>query len=317
MSRKSAVESNPHGQSLRLVFSLLLCLFASLPLCAQNRPLRTADAEILPSGTMRAQVGFDFLQDVDFPLSGLSGDLTSVGVVDLRLGVGKMVEVQLDGAVQHFLDVKKQGANFVPVLELDGTCNTPPGGGPVTGGCSTHDTGDFSLSTKVRIFTEGGRRPSLAMRFGFKMPNSKQNKGIGTNSTDVFAAFILQKHFGKLNLFGNLGLAILQVPNAKFSQNDVMIYGGAFTYPLHRRFNVVGEVAGRQSTRTIDLARQLNLQLVGTESRSQARFGFQIFAGGFQWDVAGIAGLTKNDASTGFTFGVSKDMHLFDYGKVQ
>ena len=239
---------------------------------------------------MRAQVGFDFLQDIDFPLSGLSGDLTSVGVVDLRLGVGKMVEVQLQGAVQHFLDVKKQGASFVSL--------------------STHDTGDFSLITKVRIFPETGRRPALAMRFGFKMPNSNQARGIGTNSTDAFAAFILQKHFGKLNLFGNLGLAILQSPNAKFSQNDVLIYGGAFTYPLHRRFNVAGEVVGRHSTRTI------NKDLTGTESRSQARFGFQIFAGGFQWDVAGIAGLTKNDASTGFTFGVSKDIHLFDYGKV-
>ncbi len=311
MSCKIAVESNLHGQSLRLVFFLLLCLFASLPLSAQNRPLRTADAEILPPGTMRAQVGFDFLQNVDFPLSGLSGDLTSVGVVDVRLGVGKMVEVQLEGAVQHFLDVKKRGAKFVPILELDGTCNTPTGGGPVTGGCSTHDTGDFSLITKVRIFPETGRRPSLAMRFGFKMPNSNQVRGIGTNSTDVFAAFILQKRFGKLNLFGNLGLAILQSPNAEFSQNDVLIYGGAFTYPLHRRFNVAGEVAGRHSTRTI------NADLAGTESRSQARFGFQIFAGGFQWDVAGIAGLTKNDASTGFTFGVSKDIHLFDYGKVQ
>jgi len=280
-----------------LVFFLLLCLFTSLPLSAQNRPLRTADAEILPPGTMRAQVGFDFLQNVDFPLSGLSGDLTSVGVVDVRLGVGRMVEVQLEGAVQHFLDVKnKQGALFGS-LEL-------------TGPNSTHDTGDFSLITKVRIFPETGRRPALAMRFGFQMPNSNQARGIGTNSTDVFAAFILQKHFGKLNLFGNLGLAILQSPNAKFSQNDVLIYGGAFTYPMHRRFNVAGEVAGRHSTRTI------NADLAGTESRSQARFGFQIFAGGFQWDVAGIAGLTKNEASTGFTFGVSKDIHLFDYGKV-
>jgi hypothetical protein len=246
---------------------------------------------------MRIQVGFDFLQDVDFPLSGLSGDLTSVGVVGVRMGLGKLVEVQLAGAVQHFLDVKKQGASFVPLT--------------LTGPSSTHDIGDFSLSTKVRILGEKGRRPALTFRPGFKMPNSNQARGIGTNTTDVFADLIVQKHFGKLNLFGGAGLAILQAPNATFSQNDVLTYGGAFLCRVHRRLNVVGEVAGRHSTRQISPA------LVGTESRSQARFGFQISAGGFQWDLAAIAGLTKNDAHSGFTFGISRDFHLFNYGKVQ
>ncbi len=278
----------------------LICaalLLGAVPCAAQNRPLRTADAEILAPGTMRVEVGFDFLQNVDFPLSGLSGDLTSVGVLGVRFGVGKMIEVQLEGTVRHFLDIKSQGVSFVP-LELSGVR-------------STNDTGDFSLVTKVRLFGESGRRPSFAIRFGFQMPNSNQARGIGLNTTDVFAVFVLQKHFGKLNLMGNLGLAILQAPDAKFTQNDVLIYGGAFLYPLHRRVNLVGEVAGRHSTQSI------NADLVGTESRSQARLGFQLFFGGFQWDVAGIAGLTKIDPHTGFTFGISKDIHLFDYGKVQ
>ena len=288
----------PHFSSRRLIFSLLLCLFASLPLAGQNRPLRTSDAEILPPGTLRVQVGFDFLQDVDFPLSGLSGDLTSIGVLNLRMGVGKMVEVQLEGAAQNFLDVKRQGTPVVPVLEL-------------TGPRSTHDTGDFSLITKIRILAETDRRPSLAFRFGYTMPNSNQARGIGTNTTNVFAVFIVQKHFGTLNVFGNAGLAILQAPNALFSQNDVLLYGGAFAYPLHHRVSLVGEVAGRHSTRKI------NKDLIGTESRSEARFGFQIFAGGFQWDVAGIAGLTKNDPRSGFTFGISKDIRTFDYGRIQ
>ncbi len=283
--------------TLCLLNILWFCGVVCLPAAAQTRPLRTTEAEILPPGTMRAEVGFDFLQDVDFPLSGLSGDLTSVGVVGLRLGVGKIVEVQLEGAVQNFLDIKKRGTPLVP-LQL-------------AGANSAHDVGDFSLSTKVRILAETEHRPALAMRFGFKMPNSKQNNGIGTNSTDVFATLILQKHFGKLNLFGDVGLGILQATNTQFKQNDVLLFGGAFTYPLHRRVSVVGEVAGRKSTRRI------STDLVGTESQSQARFGLQIFAGGFQWDVAGIAGISKNDPRSGFTFGVSKDIRLFDYGKLQ
>jgi len=272
-------------------FSLFLCLFAALPLAAQDRPLRTPDAETVPPGTLRTETGFDFLQDDRIPFSALSGDLTSVGVLDLRLGVGSIVEVELQGTVRNFLNVKSQGASFTPLH--------------LSSNNSTSDVGDFSLWTKVRIFGEQKRRPGMAFRFGFEMPNSNQAKGIGTNTTNVFASVILEKHFGKLKVFGNAGIGILQAPLTTFSQNDVLIYGGAFVYSLHRRLNLVGEAQGRFSSRTISKS------LVGTESHSLARLGLQIFAGGFQWDVAGIAGLTKQDPKTGFTFGVSRDIHLF------
>lgn len=282
----------------RLMTLLALALAAAPTAFAQDRPLRTTDTPTVPPGTLRVEVGFDFLQDVDFPLSGLSGDLTSVGVLNLRMGVGKIVEVQLEGAIQNFLDVKQRGASFVPALQL-------------TGANSTHDTGDFALSTKIRLLPESGRRPSFAVRFGFIMPNSDQSRGISSNTTNVFAILVLGKHFGKLNVFGNAGVEILQAPNAKFSQNDVLLYGLAFSYPVHRRVNLVGEVAGRYSTRTI------NVDLIGTESHSQARLGFQILAGGFQWDLAGIAGLHTSDPRSGFTFGISKDIKLFDYDRIR
>ncbi len=270
-------------------------LLASSPAAAQNRPLRTSDAEIVPAGTLRAEVGFDFLQDVSFPLSGLSGDQTSLGVLEMRMGLGRMVEVQLEGAVQHFLDVKKLGPSSVSLS--------------LTSPSSTHDVGDFSVFTKIRILREKGPRPAVAFRFGFVIPDSNQARGIGTNTTDIYASLILQKHFGRLDLLGNIGLGILQAPKANFSQNDVLTYGAAFEYAFHPRFSLVGEVAGRQSTRRI------NMGLLGTESRSQGRFGVQVLAGGLHWDFAGIAGVTPRDPKAGFTFGISRDFHLFDYGK--
>jgi len=294
-----------HNRLSRLFLNLLyflsvlsfLCLVLSPCAFAQERPLRTPDASIVPAGTLKAQVGFDFLQDVDFPLSGLGGDLTSAGVLSLRLGVGKIVEVQLEGTVRHFLDVQRRSGGFVtPVL---------------TGPNSTSDTGDFSLFTKIRILGETPKRPALAMRLGFQMPNSNQARGLGANATNVFVEMILQKHFGKLLVYGSAGVAILQAPAALFTQNDVLTYGVAFRYPLHRRVNLLGEVNGRHSTRDI------SPNLLGTEDTSYARFGFQIFAGGFQWDLAGIAGLTRRDARTGFTFGISKDVRLFDYDRIR
>jgi hypothetical protein len=272
---------------------LLMGFVFSLPTAAQDRPLQTPDAETVPAGTVRAQVGFDFLQEANYPLTGLTGDLTSLGVMDLRLGVGSIVEVELQGTVHEFLDIKHQGASFV-TLHLTGTN-------------STGDSGNYSLWTKVRILGEGERHPAVAFRFGYQMPNEKQISGLGTNTSNVFASVILQKHFfGRLNLFGDAGIGILQVPLTTFQQNDVLTYGGAFVYKLNRRVNLVGEVAGRYSTRPITTA------LIGTESHSQARLGFQIFAGGFRWDLAGIAGLNKADPQSGFTFGVSRDIHLFN-----
>ena len=268
-----------------------LSLLLSISARAQNRPLQTPDAETVPTGTLRAEVGFDFLQDVDFPASGLSGDLTSLGNIEMRMGVGRIVEVDLEGVIQNFLDVKQQSPSMIPLH--------------LTGASSTRDVGDFALYTKILLVSEQKHRPAFAFRFGFQMPNSDQARGIGLNTTNVFASFIAQKHFGKLNTWAEAGIGILQAPLANFSQNDVLIYGGAFTYPLSQRVSLAGEVNGRYNDRTIDTA------LLGTESRSQARFGVQIFAGGFQWDVAGVAGLTRRDPSTGFTLGVTRDIKLF------
>ncbi len=267
-----------------------LMLAIAGPAWAQNRPLRTPDATIVPKGTLRVEGGFDFLQSIQYPLSGLSGDQTGVGDLDLRLGVAKRVEVDLQGTVQNYLQVHRQ----VPA--------------PVTpnlnGGNSTNDVGDFSLWTKIRILDEH-RAPAVAFRFGFLMPNTNQALGIGNNATNVYASVILEKHFGRLDAFTNTGLGILQSPNAKFSQNDALMYGGALAYRLTKRLSIVGEVSGHYSARTLTPA------LYGTENRGQGRMGLVISAGGFHWDVAAIAGVYPNDPSTGFTFGVSRDLHIF------
>jgi hypothetical protein len=264
--------------------------FSAPQLRAQERPLRTPDAETVATGSLRAQVGFDFLQSLDYPLSGLSGDQTSVAAIDLRLGVARRVEVQLQGTVRNYLQVHNQvTAPVVPQL---------------TGHNSTSDVGDFSLWTKIRLLGEH-RAPALAFRFGFQMPNTDQTRGIGNNATNVYASLIAEKHFGRLKAFGNAGIGILQAPNAQYTQNDVLLFGGALSYPLTRRVALVGEVSGHYSSRTLTPA------LYGTESRAQGRMGLVISAAGFRWDVAAIAGVFANDPSTGFTFGVSHDLHLF------
>lgn len=282
----------------KMVCALVLACLSCVTVSAQDRPFKTTDVQTVPAGDVRAEIGFDFLQDVGFPLSGLRGDETSVGVVNVRMGISKIAEIEVEGAIQNFLDVKSQGVSFVPNLQLTGTN-------------STRDTGDFALSTKIRFRQPSGKKPGIALRFGFIMPNSNQARGIGTNTTNVFALVALEEQIQKLKLMGDLGIEILQAPNALFTQNDVLMYGAGFSYPIHKRVNIVGEVNGLYSSRTINDA------LIGTQSTGQARFGLQINAGGFTWDLAGIRGLNKYDPRSGFTFGVTKEIHLFDYNKMQ
>jgi hypothetical protein len=276
-------------------FLLVLALLAWPSVAAaQQRPLKTEEAETVKPGDALLQLQFELLQNARFPLSGLEGDLTRLALVDLHFGISRAAEIQIQGTIRNFLSVTDQTpAVIMPTLSRGGT--------------STSDTGDFTLAAKFRLMDETDDRPAVAVRFGYEMPNSNELRGIGMNTSNLFVTLILQKHIGKLNVFGNLGLGILQAPAGLFAQNDVILYGIAAIYPVHEKVNVVGEVAGRYSTRSTPASGPL----VGTGSRSEARLGVQVFAAGLRWDFAGLAGLARDDADSGFVFGISKNITLW------
>jgi hypothetical protein len=277
----------------RILISCLILIGSLLPsmALAQQRPLLTEDVDLVKPGHVLFEFGFDFLQDQRFPVSGLRGDLTSVGVIGINIGLGETAEFQISGTTYNFLSVSERTPSFiVPRLSFNGQ--------------STSDVGDFTLATKMRILLEGKRRPSLGFRVAVQLPNSDQSRGIGLNSTNVFGSFLIGKHFGKLNAFSNVGIGILTAPTALFSQNDVLTYGVAGIYPLTRQISLAAEINGRKSTRTSTP--------LGTEDQAQARLGVQVLAAGFRWDVAAIRGFYRNDPQTGVTFGLTKDIKAFD-----
>jgi hypothetical protein len=273
-----------------LCLSALYLLLSSHSLPAQQRPLQTQDPAIIAPGNLQLEFGFDFLQDAQFPQSGLAGDLTSVGVLGVNVGLGRIVEFQIQGTAQNFLSVRSQvPAPIEPQLNVNGN--------------STHDFGDLVLSTKILILSEDHHLLSLGFRPSVQLPNASSTKGLGMNSTQFYGTFLLGRHVGKLNAFGNLGLGILSNPINPGSQNDVLIYGLAALYPVHPKVNFASEVFGQWSTRS-------NPPL-GTESLSQFRLGLQVFALGFRWDIGGIAGLTKMSPNSGITIGITKEIHAF------
>jgi len=269
--------------------SLAMSLGVFLSVWAQQRPLLTERVATVPEGQMRLDLGFEFMQAQRFPLSGLGGDLSRVGVVGLSVGAASGVEVQLRGTIQNYLSIDEQRGGVIP-LRLP----TPE---------STHDVGDFSLWVKIRLWADEGRRPALGVRMGVELPTSDQARGIGTNQTNFFAAVLAEKRWGALDLFGHLGVGILPAPIEPFVQNDVLLYGAAGAYEVSRRVTLVAEVNGWANTR-----RRAPL---GTESRGQARVGLQLRTGRLWWDLAGVRGINAGDPRSGVVFGVSTMVPLW------
>jgi hypothetical protein len=273
----------------RLLLAALLIGCASL-VSAQQRPLITEDVDIISPGSMRIQAGVDFMQRARYPVSGLEGDLTRAGVIGVSIGLAPNVEVQIQGVAQNFLAINSRTASTIP-LDLAANAN------------STHDTGDFTLWTKIKLRNESGNWPSVGFRFGVQLPNSSQGTGIGLNQTNAYGQILLGKKFGqnaRVNTFANLGIGILTAPTMQFSQNDVFTYGLASVVRLNKTFSMVGEVNGRQNTRP-------GTGPLGTESQGEGRLGMQVRASGLRFDFAGIAGLTKFSPRSGFTVGVTYD----------
>ncbi len=270
---------------------IVLAMTLALTVAAQQRPLVTEDVEVVKPGSVRFEFGFDFLQDKNFPLSGLNGDLTRFGVVSVTFGLASNVEFESGGVIQNFLSINRQSPSAIP-LQLSQATN------------STHDTGDFYLAAKIKLRHESKRLPSVGFRFGAELPNSNQSRGIGVNQTNFFATALAAKNFGnRFRVVGNLGLGILTAPVDLFTQNDVLLYGLAASYQYNDRLILVGEINGRYNTRSV--------APLGTESDSAARLGARIRAAGLMWDIAGIKGINKNSAKSGISFGVSYEASLF------
>jgi hypothetical protein len=280
-----------HGLSLISLTLFFIASFAA-PAHAQQRPLLTEDVDIIKPGVIRIESSIELLQNQMFPLSGLRGDVTKLADTRLSFGMAPNIEFQIEWTAQNFLSIDRRGTSAI-ALKLGANDS------------DTNDVGDVTVWMKMKLRNESRRAPALGFRFGVQLPNTDQSRGIGTNTTNFYGMVTAGKRAlgGRLNLFGNLGLGILEAPLDEFTQNDVLLYGLAGIYTLSDRENIVGEVNGYHSTR--------NRAPLGTEDFSEARFGAQIRALGLRWSAAGIVGLSDRAPRTGLTLGITYDWDAF------
>ena len=257
----------------------------ALPAWAQQRPLVTEDPEVIGAGRMLLEGGITHGRDVFLPASGLHGDVTTIPELGVSIGLGSIVEAQIDGPVWQRMHVTDREPGPLSHL-LDFT------------GDDTGSTGDVVVGTKVRLLGETPGRPAIGLRMATKLPNASNESGLGLDTIDFYSALLLGKTVRSVRIVGNFGLGILSDPTNGTRQNDVFTYGLSLARALTNQFEVVAEVNGRVNARSENTP-------PGTESRSLVRAGARFTQATVRLDGALLLGLTSRDPSWGFTIGAT------------
>jgi hypothetical protein len=277
---------------MRRVLILAFCVCLPSVVFAQQRPLVTEDPETIGPGRVLVEGGFDYGRDVDYPVSGLKGNLLRLPLVGVSIGLSSIAEIQIDGGFHNRLAItgRDPRAPLAGVVDVSGD--------------TAGDVEDFLFATKIRIVPESSGHPSFGFRFATKLPNANNETGLGLDTTDVYGSVLVAKTVQSVRVVGNAGLAILGDPTRGDRQNDVTIYGLSFARALTQAAEVVGEINGRLDTRHGDPP-------PGTESRGMARFGARYTIGSWRGDAALLFGLTSHDPGVGFAAGFTYIFNAF------
>ena len=275
------------------VVAVLATLFwPASPASAQQRPLITEDPETIGSGRLLFETGLDYESDAKYPLSGLTGNLLSVPTLGVSIGLSSIAELQLDGGLYQRLSITdQQPAPLSSLLDFTGDHTT--------------SVKDIILATKIRMLSEKGNRPSLGVRFATRLPNASNESGLGRDTTDFTAAFLIGKTIQSLRVVGNIGVLILEDPLTIASQDDLLVYGLSLARALTGGLEVVGELTGR--------ANFAETTSIGAEDRGTLRVGGRYTRGSVRVDGAFMLGMTPRDPDYGVTAGLT---WVFDAFKV-
>jgi len=283
----------PHLR-FRYFLGVLIALILFPPTAlAQQRPLMTEDPETIGAGRVLIEGGIDYSWDVEYPASGLKGDLLRVPLLGFSVGVSSIAEIQIDGGFHNHLNITGRD----PSAPLAGMLT-------VTGD-TTGDVEDIVIGTKVRILPEGMSRPAFAFRFATRLPNANNETGLGLDTSDFYATVLVAKTVQSVRVVGNAGLGIIGDPVRGDRQNDVMLYGLSFARALTNRAEVVGEINGWLNAR--------EEPPIATDSRGVVRLGARYTIGTWRADGAVLFGVTASDPGFGIAAGAT---YVFDAFRV-
>jgi hypothetical protein len=233
------------------------------------------------AGTLLLGAGLGWGSDRSFPLSGLEGNLLSVGRFTLAYGLANRVLLEVRGDVWQTLWVDEADPPPIPLDAdaLDGR---------------TGDVGDFRIG--LLFAPIGGERGfSAGAHMEVKLPNSNEAKGIGPNTTDIRLALLGSYGAPRWRATVSLGVGILEAPFENFEQNDVLLYSAEVLYRPGPNTRLALALDGRASTR--------DRIPLGTEDLGEAIIGGDYRLGRWVLDLALTYGLVEDSSEWGVRLG--------------
>ena len=271
-------------------WSLFFCVvILPFSLFSQQYPVTTETPSIIPAGTAHAEVGAGEYFDQPFPLSGLDGNLTKLGILRFGFSYDGNVELQFDGTLLDILNVKSRDVAFNSAI--------------ATTNSVTADIGDFTLWTKFQLISEYRFFSSVSIRFGVQLPNASNESGLGIDEFNFYSSFLFEKHYAGIRWVVNTGLGILGDPATLSEQHDTFIFAFGSYVPIGEAASLVFETAGRTGHDGIGVYRLTNVKV-----------GAQSTVAGLSWKFLGVRSFAASDNSNGVELIVGFDLTFFESG---
>jgi hypothetical protein len=245
-----------------------MAILCATPVQAQVRPLATEPALTNPAGSVRIEAGGDLLGSLPNPLTARARTVVTGPI--LRVVVSAADNVELD----------------VGWPAIIAAYQDPDFG-------DESDWGDVWVRSKIRFLQGGGRRPTLAFRVGFTLPETRLTRGLGPNALRTRAEILATGELSGTRWHINAGGTIQDDAFRPHAQRDYFTYGVAAEHRVGKRATMVAEVAGQTDGEIIDA------------SRNEARLGVRVPTGKVVWDVAVRRGIGWASGRWGVTLGTS------------
>ena len=201
-------------------------------------------------------------------------------------GVSSIAEIQLDGGLRDSLSIKRPvPAPLSGMLTVTGThtADFPDATDRREGAIPVRDrvTAGDGRAVLDAVAERGQRERTRPRHHRFQLQHqSRQDGAVGSHRRQFRV-----RHPSPIRCGATV-------------QNDVFNYGFSVARAVQPGVEVVGELNGRQNTRS-------GTPPVGTESRSMMRLGARFTRGPVRIDGALLIGVTEHDPTWGFTTGLT------------
>lgn len=269
-----------HALLHRIVLTLVAVCAASTPAGAQLRPLEPFSWQVFDEGvTIAADARVAWYQGQRASLAGTKGDLWELPTVSAALISGRFAILASGTGLRMFTERERFRPAYAGVR-------------PSHNG-RRDDSGDYTIGTAVRLTAPSERFDAL-LRFGTRLPTTRNERGLDRDETDFFATLGGRARRRGLSVSVEAGLGITGTRDSTFEQDDIVLYDTRAEYTrgiVRPSIVVVGQahLPGHHELR-------------GVEDLSEVRLGLRV--GGRRWiSLEGIKGLETFSPRYGMSLG--------------